>query len=412
MFLINTNTTSTKSMLSISFLFLLIVALLGTYLRMSNLFSSVLKYSNVVHAHSHTAFQGWIYSILFILLSHEFLSKKEFKKGKYSLQFVATFVVILGILGSFSIQGYGLYSIIFSTLFQVLNYIFFYSFLKQTKNKLQSHFLIPLQFIRTGLYIGFASTFLPFAIGITSAKGLAGSELYNSLIYTFMHLQYNGWFLFIALGLLYKLLIEDNDLIDIKKASLFHKLFTINIIPSISLSLLGMNYIDYIQPLAILSSIIQIIAIIVFVLSIKNSFRVFLAKKVFSQKLLFIVFLSSFLAKEILQSIAVFPTLSSFTFSNKPILLAYLHLCFIGVLSFLFIGFLFEKKYLALHKKEHTGIMLLLLGFVTSEVILTTSGLGLFSNQPLIIMGSALMMVGIAILLSNTFYHSPKSNKS
>ena len=70
-------------------------------------------------------------------------------------------------------------------------------FFKDTKH-LDS---LPLRLIRMGLWLGVLSTLMPIGIGILSAKRLNGSEAYQSIVYTFLHLQYNGWFLFVLLGL-------------------------------------------------------------------------------------------------------------------------------------------------------------------------------------------------------------------
>ena len=104
-----------------SLVFLFLVALIGTALRSVAFQPIPLEYANLVHAHSHVAFQGWIYTLMLLLLVRYFLSEDQIIAGKYLLQFQLTVVVIVGVLITFSIQGYGLYSIIFSTLFQILN---------------------------------------------------------------------------------------------------------------------------------------------------------------------------------------------------------------------------------------------------------------------------------------------------
>jgi hypothetical protein len=187
-----------KNLSKISLAFLFAVAIIGTLLRSPYIATIPLEYTNLVHAHSHTAFQGWIYTIMFLLLTNIFIAKDKIKKGHYVLQFKITVLIVLGVLVSFSLQGYGLYSIIFSTLFQVLNYWFIYRFLNDSGPvKSGSVNFISLRFIKTGLWLGVLSTIMPFGIGFLSAKGQNSTELYHAFVYTFMHLQYNGWFLFL-----------------------------------------------------------------------------------------------------------------------------------------------------------------------------------------------------------------------
>ena len=99
----------------ISLVFLLVIALVGTALRLAPLVKFPLPYEYLLHAHSHTAFQGWVYTAMMLLLVNRFFSKEQLPSGKYALQFKATVVVVVGGLISFAMQGYGLYSIICST---------------------------------------------------------------------------------------------------------------------------------------------------------------------------------------------------------------------------------------------------------------------------------------------------------
>ena len=115
-----------KEWSKISLIFFLVVALIGTLLRSIFFIPIPLGYRNLVHAHSHVAFQGWIYTIIILLLTNLYLKKNQIQKGRYPLQFKLTVFVLTGTLITFSLQGYGLYSILFSTLFQLLNYWFIY----------------------------------------------------------------------------------------------------------------------------------------------------------------------------------------------------------------------------------------------------------------------------------------------
>ncbi|MBK7526565.1 MAG: hypothetical protein IPI59_03200 [Sphingobacteriales bacterium] len=97
----------------ISLFFLFVVAFIGTLLRLVAYVPIPFKYTNFVHAHSHTAFQGWVYLTMFLLLANTFLTDRQIEKKRYLLQFKLTIFIIFGVLVSFSLQGYGLYSIIF-----------------------------------------------------------------------------------------------------------------------------------------------------------------------------------------------------------------------------------------------------------------------------------------------------------
>ena len=146
----------------------------------SNLF---LNYQNLLHAHSHVAFQGWVYTALFLLISQLYLDKELIKKGKYRIQFLLTILVIIGILSSFLIQGYAFFSILFSSLFQVLNYWFAYRFLKDvSKSEKAKKHTFSLKFIKISFWMLILSTIGPWLVGFLSAKDLGGSEYFNTAL--------------------------------------------------------------------------------------------------------------------------------------------------------------------------------------------------------------------------------------
>ena len=261
----------------VSIIYLFLVASIGTLLRAAGHVPLPLQYEHLVHAHSHVAFQGWVYTLMFLLLTHLYLDQGQIRAGRYPLQFWLTAVVILCVLVSFAMQGYGLFSICFSTLFQLLNYWFIYRFFKDTKHLVS----LPLRLIRMGLWLGVLSTLMPIGIGILSAKGLNGSEAYQSLVYTFLHLQYNGWFLFVLLGLFFQLLEKNEVHYDQSQGEVFYKLFTAAVLPAIGLSLLGMSFSTYALAFSCPAILLQLAAVMYFMLSIQGKLRTWLQQKNF-----------------------------------------------------------------------------------------------------------------------------------
>lgn len=384
----------------ISLFFLFLIALLGTLLRSTSYIPIPFEYVNLVHAHSHTAFQGWVYLVMMLFLTRIFLTEKQIEKGRYPLQFKLTVFMVVGILVSFSLQGYGLYSIVFSTLFQLLNYWFIFNFFRDTKKLPSSEQnSISLKLIKTGLWFGILSTLLPYAIGIAAAKGLKGTEVYNSLVYSFLHLQYNGWFLFVVLGLFFNLCDRHGITYDKKTGVRFYWLLTIAVIPAISLSLIGMEFSNSIRIIAYFSAGISGLSLFYFVLTISGGLLRYILKESVWFKLFLLSFLVAFILKTVLQSLSVFPFFESYAFHNKSIIIAYLHLSLIGSISFLFIALLIERKWLIPNGLMKVGSALLLLGFVTTEILLVLEGFGIFHDQILLITGSISMAIGVLMLV-------------
>jgi len=146
-----------RKYIPISLFYFLIVAVIGTLLRSIAFLKIPFEYANLVHAHTHVAFQGWVYTAIFLIITSLYVSPDKFQRGKYLLQFKLTTLVLIGVLISFTFQGYGLYSIVSSTLFQLLNYWFIYRFFRDVK--VSSPLQVDLLFIKTGLGLGLLSSF-------------------------------------------------------------------------------------------------------------------------------------------------------------------------------------------------------------------------------------------------------------
>jgi len=97
---------------------LFLVATLGLLMRYKIAFElPFLNQKNIQHSHSHFAFAGWVSQTLIVLMVH-FLSKQNvaINLEKYKKIFIVNLVCAYIMLFSFIFQGYGLVSILFSTL--------------------------------------------------------------------------------------------------------------------------------------------------------------------------------------------------------------------------------------------------------------------------------------------------------
>lgn len=190
-----------QSFYSISYF--LIAASLGILLRLFPVTNVDATYKYIVHTHSHIALLGWVYIALTTLIFHLFIQKEARKK--YSYIFWATQITILGMLLSFPITGYALYSIIFSTLFLICTY-WFYAFFRKHTTCVKNTF--SYKFINTSLLFLVISSIGPWALGIIMNTLGNTSHLYKNAIYFYLHFQYNGWFIFCLFRIVYFLVRE------------------------------------------------------------------------------------------------------------------------------------------------------------------------------------------------------------
>ena len=120
------NNIAIQKWIRIAFINLLIVAALGVIMRYKiAYYLPFIEQKNFLHAHSHFAFSGWVTQVLMVLMwafLYHYLSVGSLKKYKWLL--IANLVSAYGMVFTFPWEGYGVFSIIFSTLSILVSYSF------------------------------------------------------------------------------------------------------------------------------------------------------------------------------------------------------------------------------------------------------------------------------------------------
>jgi hypothetical protein len=194
-------------------IFLFIGSILGLFLRWQ-LISPLenVNYMFVLHAHSHIMFLGWVFNTLFIAFTLNHVL--EIKQQSFRALFVVLQLLVVGMLISFPLQGYGFYSILFSTLHTFISIVFIVKFFIQTKHVTS----MSAWYARIALIFFLISTAGPFSLGYLKSAGLSHTNWYNFSIYFYLHFQYNGLFLFGILSLFFDLLERRHVKFSIAKA--------------------------------------------------------------------------------------------------------------------------------------------------------------------------------------------------
>ncbi|TDG37419.1 hypothetical protein EZJ43_04695 [Pedobacter changchengzhani] len=371
---------NTNAWVKIALINFLLVALAGILLRYKINFSlPFINQKYLLHGHSHFAFVGWV-SLSLMALMVNYLIKSDvkinFKKYKWIL--IANTITAYGMLIAFIIQGYALFSITFSTLSIFVSYTFIYSYWKDLK-QVKDTFAVHIWF-KTALIIWGISSIGAFSLAYLMAKHITNQDLYFAAIYFFLHFQYNGWFLFVCLGLFFSYLKNTNSL----PALIFNKriylLLAITVAPSYFLSIMWLKIPVYMYWLAAISGVIQLFMIYYIVKLVREIIAI---KISISPLTKFLWSLSGFalILKIVLQSLSVFPYLAQFAFSFRPIVIGYLHLSFLGVISFFILGYINEvlrRSNLSLNK---FGVWILVFAVIFQEVILMSQGLEVLNKQ-------------------------------
>lgn len=378
----------------ISLLNFFVVALAGIILRYKINFSlPIIDQKYLLHGHSHFAFVGWV-SLSLMALMIFYLQKNEVNINlkKYKWVLLANTITAYGMLLTFTWQGYAFFSITFSTLSIFVSYIFIYFYWQDLK-KIRDTESIHIWF-KTGLIIWAVSSVGAFSLAYFMASHLKNQDLYFAAIYFFLHFQYNGWFIFVCFGLLFAYLKQRRCLSIISINKNIYLLLVITVVPTYFLSIIWLKIPPYLYWVAAVAGFIQLLIIIYLISLLKKFISLRLDISSTTAFLWSLACVSLFL-KIVLQSLSAVPYLAQFAFSYRPIVIGYLHLSFLGIISFFILGYLNEVLKVRTLQLNKIGAGVFVFGVVFQEIILMSQGLEVINQQGIPYAGKLLFMAAI-----------------
>ncbi len=337
---------------------------MGVILRLFQVVPISWNFKYILHAHSHTALLGWIYIGIISLIYHIFISKTNTEK-LYKRIFVFTNLCVLGMLFSFPFQGYAVFSIIFSTLFLFASYWFVWFAVKNVQSEFKNCFSWKL--IKSALFYLALSSIGPWAIGGVMATLGPASIWYKSSIYFYLHFQYNAWFIFALLGILFYVFEVKNITFDKRKLQLFYRLLHLGVILTLFLSVLWTKPPDIYYFLGAIGAVFQIIAFLILYTVTKNHFHAIKMKV--GKNIFFLLKMAMVLMgiKLIMQLLSALPYFAMLSFVFKDFVIGYLHLVLLGIVSTSLIVFLHYFNFIRVPK---TFLILFLTAFLTTELLI------------------------------------------
>jgi len=389
--------------LKIALLNLLVVASLGVILRYKILYPlQFIDQKHLLHGHSHFAFAGWISQAIMVLLVAYLIKQSgdsSYKRYKWLLY--ANLFTAYGMLVAFPIEGYGLFSIIFSTASIFVSYvfaIFFWRDLNNLDSKKPSHL-----WFKAAVLFNALSSLGAFALTIMMVSKVIHQNWYLAAEYFYLHFQYNGWFFFACMGLFTAYISRFN----ISKNALtkIFRLFAFAVVPAYFLSALWMDLPVWIYALVILAAFAQVIGWIWLVNLLKTNWL--LLKPNFSVTSKYILAFSAVAlsAKLFLQLGSTIPSLSDLAFGFRPIVIGYLHLVLLGVITLFLLGYMFAENYFYLNKRAIAGAFVFAGAVIVNEILLMVQGVAAITYTPVpfineMLLAAALLLFSGALLLS------------
>jgi len=398
-----------KTFIHFTFFFFMITALSGLFMRAAPFMKiSFIPYTNILHAHSHIALLGWTFlGVFLIFLATQWSSIKN--KLHSVLLTITLFIVSLLMFIAFLGQGYGLFSIIMSTVHIFVEYwaiIFIYQQLKAQK-KISS---IGTLFIKGSLITLFISSIGPFTLAYIAANKLQDSALFDMAIYFYLHFQYNGWLTLILIGTF--LLIIQQKGIEIQNSLVRSGfwIYFISLFPWYFLSILWADLGSYSNILATIGSIGQWVGVLLIIIGIG---KVWTSIKPTLSRLTIICLTTTFILlflKSTMELGLIFPSLAALVYETRSVIIGYLHFTLLGFVSIFILA-----QYQMIHIIDTTkrivyvSFIIFIGGFILNELLLFTMGLTTwldFVPPPYyfegLLIASILLTVGVGTLWYST----------
>lgn len=393
-----------KSWSNIALINLAIVATLGLLMRSKFIFSlPAVNFKHTLHAHSHFAFGGWVTLALLALMTYQLLPATMSKKPIYKFLLSGILLNAIGMLVSFSCQGYGLFSITFSTLFIFVSYAFSIVFIKDmSKTRLPA--TIKILAVSSLVYLVLSSVG-PFTLAYLMATRSPNLILYKDSIYTYLHLQYSGFFTLSIFALLIHKLVIDNRTIRV-----FSALLNFSVIPSMFISYLWHYPGAGTYAIAIAGSLSLLACTFIFLKIIFVLREKFLTLRP-TTRILVTIAMTAFVLKMLFQSLTIIPSLGELVFNNRPVIIGFLHLVLLAFISLYILGHFIEDELIELTIVAKIGLWLFVSGVVLNEIILLTQGLGFMLmlssaiTQWLLWIAAICLMSGALMLSFNNIRH-------
>jgi hypothetical protein len=386
---------SLRKWLRVSFFNLLLIAFIGIILRYKIVFPlPFIDQKFLLHGHSHFAFAGWISQALMALLIANISEQtKQNYFIKYRWVLYANLLTAYGMLFTFPFTGYGLLSIIFSTLSVFVSYVFAYMFWKDLNKSATRN--ISHAWYKAALICNVVSSVGPFSLAYMMAVKTIPQNWYLASIYFFLHFQYNGWFFFVCMGLLCYRLAQYG--ITNQKLKKVYRLFAFSLFPTLFLSLLWWPIPIWLYILVIISAISQLAGWGLLV----NTTRQYIPaiKKTISPLsfYLFVLCSAALTIKLFLQAGSVIPSLSKLAFGFRPIVIGYLHLVLLGVISIFILAYSLAVNYISVSKNVNTGVIVFAAGIILNEVLLMVQGISDINYTGIPFLNHLLLVAAVTI---------------
>ena len=367
-----------RGWLKVSLLSFCLLAAVGVLLRSKFVFNLPgIDYVRLLEAHSHFAFSGWVtfsllYFVFFCLLK---LDDQDQRAVAFLLKLL--WICAIGMLICFQSAPLLQLSKLFSFGFILLTY---YLSWKGWKWTARSDLPIPIQLLlRTALACLVVSSVGPLLMGYLFSVQSTNALLYKNALFTYLHLQYNGFFSLTILSLAFQAVWSKLTAVQAQSIGRFVAVICASIVPTAFLTYQTMAHPLWLTIIAAVGSLLLLgcLVLAIGVFSKKNGILQHFSK---AFRWLFQIAFASFVLKNALQVLSFFKVVSDPVFGNRAIVMGFSHLVFLAFVSLFILGFYGEfwgygwRKNGKLKTAPLLGLILVGGGIIANELLLGCQG--------------------------------------
>lgn len=358
-----------------------VLAVFGALLRfMVCLPSGNLNYLNILHAHSHFAFAGWMFMALAILVVRQLTAEHS---ATFRWILLLTMICSVGMLLSFSLQGYKAVSIIFLSLFLFVTYWFGFLVYKKQDTKSKS---ISAKLLMAGIGFMLISSIGPLALGILKATGNIGA-IYQNAIYFYLHFQMNGWMVLAALALIASKFLSLNTVQ--KEIEPWLNIFILSTLPLFFIFTLWSRPASWAFIVAFLGAFLNALSWFIIIKKLKNSVE--------ALPLLIRLALIAISVKVVFQLFVCVPFIGEWTFLNRNLIIGYVHLITLACVTPVIINQFIRNQNLNVVSWFYVALTAIYLVFLFIQPALTLLEIAIpFYQYYLLIISVLYCLLGIA----------------
>ncbi len=383
--------------LAFSLLLFALAAALGLVLRLAFVVDlpGWIEYRNVQHAHSHIALLGWLFGALYLIITAVFpVQAKNYRRLYWMLQ-----GAVVGMAITFPFGGYNPVSIIFTTIHILLSYVFAYRLWRELGYSKATGWAVSL--LKASLVFMVISTIGTWSLGPILALDLKGSAWYYGAIQFYLHFQFNGWLIFSALAIFFRILEKNKVRVNDQLFSCFFIALMFATVFTFALAVTWSTPLPVIFGINSVGALVQLISLALLILVIRQALeklpRLF---SVLSARLLLIAALA-LVIKVFIQTAVVIPEVAEISYTIRNFAVGFIHLLMLGCLSLFLFVMISEVTRFPMHV---AGLWMFVVGVLTTELLLFGQGvafwlgLGFIPGYYLLLATfSGLIFLGVAL---------------